>query len=56
MSPPLFTDHQDPALWLGVVTDEPGLSAPCPVFDLSQADWALLAAQAAWDGAAEVAP
>jgi molybdopterin-guanine dinucleotide biosynthesis protein B len=55
-SPPLFSDHADPALWLGVVTDQPGLSAPCPVFDLSHADWALHAAEAAWAGATEVEP
>jgi molybdopterin-guanine dinucleotide biosynthesis protein B len=54
--PPLVTDHQAPALWLGLVTDQPGLRAPCPVFDLAHADWAQRVARAAWAGAAEIAP
>lgn len=55
-SPPLFTDHQDPSLWLAVVTDQPALRAPCPVIELSQPDWAERAADAAWAGATQVEP
>lgn len=55
-SSPLFTESQTPSLWLGVVTDQPGLGAPCPVFDLADADWAHHAAEAAWAGALELEP
>ncbi len=54
-SPPLFTEHPESGLWLGVVTDQPDLRAPCPVFDLAHGDSARRAAEAAWAGATEVA-
>ena len=55
-SPPLFTESQTPSLWVGVVTDAPRLSAPCPIFNLAGPDWAHHAAEAAWAGAVELEP
>jgi molybdopterin-guanine dinucleotide biosynthesis protein len=55
-SPPLFTLHETPSLWLGVATDDPALRAPCSVFNLADAAWARHAAEAAWAGALELEP
>ena len=57
VGPPLYDAGRDDAAdWLGIVTDDPGFRAECPVLRFGDTAWLPTLATLAWDGALETAP
>jgi molybdopterin-guanine dinucleotide biosynthesis protein MobB len=57
VGPPLYEAGRDDAgEWLGIVTDDPGFRAECPVLRFDDTAWLSTLTSLAWNGALEIEP